>query len=127
MTQPTTKRYFYTCPLKAAFMAKYYGMRFEPISDIASIREFMWHGIGNFIGLWEEDRYYIHPDSLHLLEPKNCDLGTDGFDAYRYEHWDEASVPGRWVLGRYGNASDPSAIRIVCRNGEAFHMPEVEE
>ena len=113
------KRFFYTDPLAAAWMAKHFGMRF-------------WNGAheiqmlplvdGEKAGLW-----HIHPDSLHLLQPQVGDLVVT-------QH-DEAGVVtqmnpsggldfGRWFsIGEEGKF-DSDNHKVVQRHGIAFHWPE---
>lgn len=66
-------KYFHTDPLVAAWMAKHFGMKFLirtglkykacPIEVDSTIRG-MLHDAIDYI----EWKYYIHPDSLHLLD-----------------------------------------------------------
>lgn len=66
-------RYLYTDPLAAAWMAKQFGMRFcDRTGFSVSADPSMWymadrHHIAGSL--------YVHPDSLHLLEPQQDDLG----------------------------------------------------
>jgi hypothetical protein len=78
--------YFYTDPLAAAWMQKHYGMRFltphgdelrwfdgkmmfgKPYPLEGSVLE------GKTLLIESLDPHYIHPDSLHLLEPRAGDL-----------------------------------------------------
>lgn len=60
------KRYYYTDPLAAAWMAREFGMRFD-----SSTTTFLpvWSAkalVGSIEGKYKG---YIHPDSEHLLEP----------------------------------------------------------
>ena len=71
----TNRRYFYTDPLAAAWMAKHFGMEFDWFSDqgngpVAQTPESIAHDI---LYPGTGGRYYIHPDSLHLLEPQARD------------------------------------------------------
>jgi hypothetical protein len=104
-------RYFYTWPLAAAWMAKHFGMEFETnlyISDwCAAIVTQMEFGS-------VQEKYYIHPDSLHLLEPQKNDIICirDG-DSISY---------GKWHSGN--NTKD---VRIIERNGSVFMWPKSED
>lgn len=56
-------KYYYTDPLAAAWMGKHFGMRFD-----TEIEPYLYlHGEDNV-------PYYIHPDSLQILEPEVGDL-----------------------------------------------------
>lgn len=98
-------RYFYSDPLAAAWMAKYFGMFY--IDDYAFIK----YSVGQAIA--EDDGYvaekiYIHCDSLHLLEPQVDDMGID---ENSYEKGREYNVPAK----------------IIFRNNIPFMWPESEE
>jgi hypothetical protein len=113
-------RLYYSDPLAAAYMAKHFGMRFEFGERYVSER---W---SSELGADEQaiiescltttdaydpkhvDKYYIHPDSLHLLEvnPKS-DLTLAG-------------------IANAMDAMPPVANRIIQRNGLAFMWPEQE-
>lgn len=78
------KRYYYTDPLAAAWMAKHFGMRFsnEGLYDAKSayachINASGWSGGGGPVDIICSDRgrykFYIHPDSLPLLQTKEGD------------------------------------------------------
>jgi hypothetical protein len=108
-----TKRYFYDCPLKAAYMAKHHGMQLVccyqaeddgleyasddsyPFSD-AGIDAEMW---GDIVKA-ECRRVYIHPDSLALLEPEGTDLCKVAYDgdfgrSEAVENWGYSLLSGR--------------------------------
>src|SRR5258708_34729609 len=74
-----TKCYFYTDLLAAAWMAKHFGMFLTLPTlksfDYANQKGFKWESIAH--GPYSE-KYYVHPDSLHALEPQVGDWGTDG-------------------------------------------------
>lgn len=77
-------RYYYDCPIKAAYMAKYFGMRY-----LSSFHEYadegqMSYENGDFYEVLSDGgkrKYHIHPESLPLLEPKlydDYDMGGGG-------------------------------------------------
>lgn len=109
------KRYYYTDPLAAAWMAKHHGVRFV-LLDGSAVSEGM---MGNQIrGDWDYGAFYIHPDSLHLLEPQAGDLLS-------------------WASGLhigsphyFGSDCVEEGLEnhtIIQRNGIAFMWPESEE
>lgn len=70
------KKYYYTDPLAAAWMAKHFGMKFVYEDEFQE---------RNNIGILGEDnnfnttisyrnKYFIHPDSLPILEPRDEDF-----------------------------------------------------
>lgn len=129
-------RYYYTDPLAAAWMAKQYGMQFEP-------REKSWNKIEHWTSLIaeledchsiEEDRargkYYIHPDSLPLLEPNIGDLVI--FLNARTTHIvsDVCSFASGYKtisVQDKDNNFYPEELKIIQRNNIAFIWPEREE
>ncbi len=76
-----TKRYYYTDPLKVAWMIREFGFRFANEHTGAELRlgiqgdEPLLMGAG-FGTKW--DRYYVHPDSYELLKPKSNDYTLEG-------------------------------------------------
>jgi hypothetical protein len=134
-------RRFYTDPLEAAWMAKHFGMRFEilkprlPID--ADVREVPYCS-GGFIGVttWDGDKMlgsrphhpdevlYIHPDSLCLLEPQTGDIGEEGGFTFKYGGFIGGWNNGNWDKPVYPDRA--AAVRIIQRNGLAFHWPESE-
>lgn len=74
-----TKRLFYTCAIKAAFMAKYFEVRF--LSEKGQVLEF--RGTSDFWaqkdqGIYMGERFYVHPDSMQVFEPVDGDRDEDG-------------------------------------------------
>lgn len=102
-------RYYYTCPIKAAYMAKYYGMRFVDCSKEYDISDFVRLDYGDVYDDLDE-KFYIHPDSLHLLEPVAGDLLIG---------------PNNKVAMFYMGDTEPSdKCKIILRNGMVFMWPE---
>lgn len=106
-------RYFYTCHLSAAFMAKWYGMRYS--NRLALNYE---HVSGDTVEDWSnQGPYYIHPDSLPLLEPMVGDL-----------IYMETPMKREWIhVERHDLQKDLRGYRIIQRQGRAFIWPEQEQ
>jgi hypothetical protein len=115
-----SKRYFYTDPLAAAWMAKHHEMRFcgigYPMTAPANEKDILGE-YSDEDGCYQEPIgiFNIHPDSLHLLEPQVGDLAQFGID--NYGMWRE--VEPQYRPNFFG-------IPIIQRNGVAFMWPEVE-
>lgn len=60
------KKYYYDDPLAAAWMAKHFRIQFEEGR--------YYEGIGVKITTTVAGKFYIHPDSIELLEPQEGDL-----------------------------------------------------
>lgn len=115
------KRYYYTCPLKAAYMAKYFGIKLcdrtlkESLVHLGD--EFRYESV-SIDGLWKSKYFdadkiiYIHPDSLILLESKVGDIITYPFQSF-------------FQLEK-GNSKIIDGGKIIQRNGIPFMWPEVE-
>jgi hypothetical protein len=119
-------RYFYRDPLAAAWMTKHFGMKLHgpittPLGEAAqSSRPMPVWIISRIIeqqervGANDVGRFYVSPDSLHLLEPKYKDLLVG---------------PNTMAAMFYMDDSDkePSKrCRIIARNGIPFMWPESE-
>lgn len=99
-------KYFYTDPLAAAWMAKHFGMEYD----------FSEH---KFYGWTTEhqlplEKYYIHPDSLHLLKLQIGDLVQQDSE-YSF-----------FVISEE-DAKKLEIYEIIQRNGIPFMWPETEQ
>lgn len=128
-----TKRY-YDDPLAAAGMAKHFGMEFyaEPRPPCyPEGDQVVWDGDLGALSTRNtvhpyEGRCYIRPNSRHILEPQEGDvgLGVDGL-VYRYI----VSI-GLWVTeGEFQGMpiEQKEGVAIIHRNGMPFHWPKEEE
>lgn len=117
-------KYFYTDPLAAAWMAKHHGMKTKSHSVLNGIVD---DQISDYLmdaDVGSDCHYYIHPDSLHLLEPQVGDVisGIGGSGKLRTRIVQEV------IEGAEDNASALIAkgCTIIQRNGIAFMWPEGE-
>jgi hypothetical protein len=148
----TQKRYFYTDAIAAAYMAKHFGMKF----GIKHNGKIAWNCISEALNnnswgplatpddildpISRHECLYIHPDSLHLLEPQKGDKVSYSW-GQTDEGWDEVkaivssgdegyAVTGngeRCVLIDSGDYPYISRItRIFQRNGLPFMWPQGE-
>lgn len=103
-------KYYYTDPLEAAWMAKHHGMRFEDVEFESDYESIVWDGCDN-------QKFFIDPDSLHLLEPWESDVCEidEGYDGHPLVYRTTEELRGY------------RAKRIIQRNGKAFMWPELEE
>jgi hypothetical protein len=129
-------RFFYSDPHEAAFMAKHYGMRIfvktNSKSGIAlSVSENMaqdaeWRNICVMETGSKETKYYIHPESLHLLNALQGDEGADknGYQArYTGTNWEVATYPNAFNEGdEVQRAVEP--VVIDKRSGKHFFWPQ---
>lgn len=143
-----TKKPHYTDPLKAAWMVREFGVKLgikhngklvwdwidvlntpHPATTPEDILEDYPHEL--------QDKYYIHPDSLDIFEPRVDDLvllGED--DAYfvtsSNEWWDANKDKDclRYSFVTEKEAAiyiDEGDMNIIQRQGKAFFQPESDE
>lgn len=128
---------YYTDPLKAAWMARGFGVKY----GIKYNDRLVWDCVtGGGDDSWRpmayidvvddikegslKEAYYIHPDSLAVFEPKEGDMGIDSTGRpceIFLNNW--KLVDG--LAEEYGSRPCPPVI-IDKRNGKAFFAPEVE-
>lgn len=108
-------RKFYSDPLAVAWMGKHFGMRIvDADGEETDWWECLYSTMGQTVELPDE-RFHIHPDSLHLLEPRAGDLlqGSTGLYFIAPPDIDPAGYD--------------KPVKIIQRNGTTFHCPEVEQ
>lgn len=101
-------RYYYTCPLKAAWMCKYIGM------DITTLSLEQ-----------QENRIYVHPLSYEIFDPQVYDIILGGIHSWRVglmtnEERRELSKDDADLIIKSGGI-------IILRRGISFMWPEVEQ
>lgn len=107
-------KYFYKDPLAAAWMAKHFGMQFMDCAGFSVSANPAMADMSERHGLSEA--FYIHPDSVNLLEPQFRDIVRG--------HDDEVGT----TIHLYGfHSSSWTLERIMERNDIAFMWPESEE
>ena len=136
-----TRRAYYTDPLAAMWMTKHFGVQvtrthchrgdgkfgesIQPVPIWILARDVERQVSGNV-------RYYVHPDSLCLLEPKQWDIGQrlQGVPVVictqdEYQEFRAHNIGGNYVP--FGDPLMDNYFRIIQRNGLAFHWPLWEE
>ena len=134
----TAPRMFYTDPLKAAIMARDFGVKFHVDNSEKPVP--IW-----VFGRWLENRWdkiaVVAADSEHIFQPQvgdivvfSADDGSLCVDAVEQVYFDgDESYPYTGDSGTVIQlcASHPDWLharkaRIIQRNGKAFFMPEKE-
>lgn len=108
-------RYFYTDPLAANWMMKHFGMRMQHLaSDGVKYQDVTWPD--EWFVHWHS-KMYIHPDSLHILEPQNGDIGINSINS-----------PGEFEIDGFRDREsiDVGECKIILRNNISFMWPESE-
>ena len=121
-----SKRYYYTCPIKTAYMNHEFGViTYVELSIESEIFD------KYFIKDWNHrelkldpkekhcrDKYYVAEESEHIFEPKKGDLAhydlNGGSGVYQF-----TNKPIRWAEG-------VTNIQIIRRDNKQFFYPEVE-
>jgi len=143
-----TDRLYYSDPIAAIHMAKEFGVKYLTPSDWyvdpkkghllvswetdwTSIREYIiiydvWqgHGIEGFNAKFPEISYlkfYIHPDSLDIYQPKVGDKDEDGYEVV-------SSIVMSGHFDRHRTLSeDLKNFKTARRNNKPFFWPERED
>ncbi len=118
-------RHYYDDPLAAAWMTKHFGMNLQwQCADMhaASPADFA----DAYMNDCGEVKYYIHPDSLYLLEPIDGDLimwvNKRGFHYARAK-----SVRKKITLASGATLIGKSeVVSIIQRKAIPFHWPKQE-
>lgn len=137
------KRFFYTDPLAAAWMARHHGLKIlgpvleaatgkritssrpMPVWILARAIEAAEKGICG-----DDDKYFVHQDSLHLLDPqiKDCVLikseGVVGFIYAGGLFGLHKVLPRKDTQMRIGECYPANDLTIIQRDGVAFMWPE---
>lgn len=129
---------YYTDPLKAAWMAREFGVELQEITpaSIKNIIDF------ELINPNETGQWYIHPDSYSIFQPKVGDLyrDCDGWYFTILEEVDYEALPDHVsshfiLIEMIMDTCDVGSpefqwflenCQIVERDDRAFFMPEVE-
>lgn len=118
-------RYYYTDPLRAAWMMRELGLKFEGYANnypVAFCHEMISEDKMN----GRREKYYIHPDCHEMLKPQVDDVVE--FDGFVYGlvnniDADEIAIQCDDVF----YVRDIEECVIIQRNGKAFFTPEVED
>lgn len=133
------KRYFYRDPLAAAWMVKHFGMKIidSGINVFTTDGGIDWFSIDTLVELevhpdadkCTDGKFYIHPESLHILEPLVGDVGDTPEEGYciffeqEGELWVDFFGQSRFPWAEY---KDMVTLSIIQRNGQPFIWPELE-
>lgn len=134
------KSYFYSDPLAAAWMADKFGMKFANLhiplmtlylkklcpdtgmflsaKDIPDADSAIGTQEYQFSPLIKEMKIYIHPDSLHILEPRMGDICS---------YWGQIhDFRSGTKYGEYKNSACKLLMRVILRGGAHFMWPEID-
>ena len=120
------KKYYYDCLIQALYMNKEFGVKFytafksdfldKELGFCADIR-----GIYNVLS--SDNKIYVEPESEHIFEPKDDDLGIyDGGELWRF-------ITGKWYFRNdfEDRTEDYDFItNIIKRDNKHFFNPKEE-
>ncbi len=118
-------KYYYTCGVKAAWMCKNYDIKILCNGKLAKSKFYSPTTLANYgtrKGYKNAPlvKYYVAPESMHLLEPKTGDWGRSKIGEacfFCFEQW----------RSHRSFSAVPDAVNIILRNNKVFHAPEWEE
>lgn len=113
------KKYYYTDPLSAAWMAKHFGVEFIDTS-IMNWDKKLWK-TRDLVRMRHNGYYYIHPASIAILKPQVRDIWCDVTSCGKIYS------DGRVTMDGVDQSLEYSDEPIIQRNGIAFMWPECEE
>ncbi len=125
-------KYYYDCPIKAALMAKTFEMVFtdkeghalEIFNDADPATWFYVSSKETGYMRPQSHEYYIHPDSLHLLEPQEGDYGLDT----RFSCVAQIIMLNGELVCFDGEQNwGTKHFQTLQRNGKSFIWPESED
>lgn len=127
-------RYFYTCPIKAAYMAEYHDFDFEAIdyktdiSEPLDAKELL--DFDYYLACQQypkENKIYLKKGSEYLIQPKKGDYillpDIEGFVVV--DEVKKVFDNGNIETVSYQRPFEKGK-RIIMREGKEFFMPEVE-
>ena len=139
------KLFYYTSQNAAAWMAETFGMKIALRDDHAPDKLVLGED-GQVVNYAQEimdckrdgwcDKFYVHPDSLHLLEPQYGDIITlneiqsdyNGYD-YKPDILYRTYEDGLYGTDSYCCTKDVQqerSMKILRRDFKSFHWPESE-
>lgn len=138
----TVKRLYFTCRIKALYMMKEFGVKFEWRQKVKCSEYDIFHEykVGDLIS--DELKYgkisdaiYVAIESEHIFEPEEGDIGlltekwSRGEEYYIVErkHWGSLNLKHnyKWFKGKE-EVCTTKKVEITMRDNTQFFMPEVE-
>ena len=122
-----SNRYYFTCPIKALYMMKEFGVKFECKDANGEFYDFQeWFLNSNNISelSLELENFpisiYVKKESEHIFEPKDDDLilhSSPDSDDDAYKLW-KSDIGSVWLKKYFS--------KTIMRDNKQFFMPEVE-
>lgn len=127
-----TKRYYYDDPYAAAYMYHRHGMVMADGEGrpLEWCYEFSCFYLPEGDGTSWEGYFYVHPDSIHLLEPREGDLTVRGEpEVYSYLCYETKEFPQicnreQGVRPRNACGGNWHVLQIIQRDDKQFFWPK---
>lgn len=127
------KKYYYDCPIKAAYMNHEFGViTYIELSNKSGIYDkyFIKDWNHRELGLdakdkYHRNKYYVAPESEYIFEPKEGDLGQMKAEKARFfvKYSERLKEWKEW----HGGGSDKNGSDIIYRNNKHFFNPKEED
>ena len=135
---------YYTCPIRAAYMSKEFGVKIQStFCDTLRDEDQGETIVAQTVDCVLEAPYYVHPDSLPIFEPQVGDVLRLYFHTPEQDdaagavmtgfYWGGGEVitwfrnPGDGSIDRQVQKIDDHQWRIIQRQGNPFFWPETEQ
>ena len=129
------KKYYYDCPIQALYMMKEFGVNLKCENESSSYYYSFGKAMLDHIRrevlkdtTWEKNlgKIYVAPESEHIFEPKDGDLGQMKAEGARFfVKYNESSKEWKeWHGGGY--YSNKNGSDIIMRDGKNFFNPKEE-
>lgn len=124
-------KYFYTDTLAAAWMMKHHGFLLQDKETSDEVYDMTYDLMieGDDFGK-PLAKYYIHPDSVHLLEPQEGDISYMPINLPNIKPaifiWNKETIEAFKELSKINGITNLCIGRIIMRNGLPFMWPETD-
>ncbi len=125
-------KYYYDCPIQALYMMREFDVKFFTKGFLNIESDFLEMELGyhltirDIYGKLANDytKIYVAPESEHIFEPKEGDLGQMKAEGARFfvKYSERLKEWKEW----HGGGSDKNGSDIIYRNGKHFFMPKEE-
>ena len=127
------KKYYYDCVIKALYMKEEFGVKFSEAHGAnhadkyfqineTQLCDFATGAIEDFRGI---EQIYVAPESEHIFEPKECDLGIER-NLHTIEPCYFSGTYWFYENERIKTNPHQQRVNIIYRNGKHFFNPKEE-
>ena len=125
-----TKKYYYDCPIKAAYMNHEFGVITyielsinDKVYDKCLIKN--WNN--RELELDEKNKYYVSPESEHIFQPKEGDIGIiKNFNPLIFVRFFSYYNSWNYEDDEYEERFNNDDVKIIYRDNKHFFNPKEE-